>query len=357
MGFARPIPQLQLGRRPAEPGGSEEVDLMKTINRRSISRRAWIVFTVCSAMLLGGTHVATAQETLLYSFEPDLEGFFTEPPVAMTVSHETSGLGSTNGSNSMKVTHVRFNGFAGARTTNIQPGFLDPLGIDFLRFDLTNTNRFSPPDAVAGEDPTFANMSLTFFGDLPGNPTSPAQIQYLLVEEAVGNLEPGTHTIEIDLRNDAGALGSGGGLNVDTGEIHGYDDWIAAGFVPTLFQIYLNKSVSVSDPRFEWTIYIDNVRVGRDVVGQPGDFNGDGSVDAADYVVWRKNNGTNNALPNDNGLGTPIGPAHYDLWRQYFGLSPGGAAVAGPVPEPASMFLALFVAMFCFGTQRGRPVQ
>ncbi len=51
------------------------------------------------------------------------------------------------------------------------------------------------------------------------------------------------------------------------------------------------------------------------VVGVPGDFNNDGKVDAGDYVTWRKNNGTNNALPNDNGLGVPITSAHYDLSR------------------------------------------
>jgi hypothetical protein len=38
-----------------------------------------------------------AQETLVYSFEPDLEGFFGEPVVAITPSHETSGLGATHG--------------------------------------------------------------------------------------------------------------------------------------------------------------------------------------------------------------------------------------------------------------------
>ena len=50
-----------------------------------------------------------------------------------------------------------------------------------------------------------------------------------------------------------------------------------------------------------------------------GDFNNNGVVDAADYALWRKNQNTNNALPNDNGLGTPVGAAHYDLWSANFG--------------------------------------
>ena len=70
-----------------------------------------------------------------------------------------------------------------------------------------------------------------------------------------------------------------------------------------------------------------------------GDYNDDGTVDAADYVVWRKNEGTENALPND-GLGGTIGSGHYDQWRTHFGeTAPGGAGGTGAVPEPSSMLL------------------
>lgn len=81
--------------------------------------------------------------------------------------------------------------------------------------------------------------------------------------------------------------------------------------------------------------------------GLPGDFNSDGKVDAGDYVTWRKNQNTNNALANDNGLGTPVGTAHYDLWRANFGNPPGAGAGggldgAGAVPEPGSLSLVIF---------------
>ena len=49
-------------------------------------------------------------------------------------------------------------------------------------------------------------------------------------------------------------------------------------------------------------------RYGLDYVPQlTGDFNGDGTVDAADYTVWR------------DGLGTVYTEADYDVWRQHFG--------------------------------------
>jgi hypothetical protein len=73
--------------------------------------------------------------------------------------------------------------------------------------------------------------------------------------------------------------------------------------------------------------------------GITGDYNNNGTVDAADYVVWRKNAGTNNSLPN-NSLPGPIGQEHYDQWRANFGKMAGGAAgIVGGVPEPGSVAL------------------
>ena len=76
----------------------------------------------------------------------------------------------------------------------------------------------------------------------------------------------------------------------------------------------------------------------------PGDFNNDGTVDTGDYVAWRKANGTNNALLNDNGLGVPVGLSHLDLWRQNFGntRSPGSGLAGGAIPEPATILLTIF---------------
>ncbi|WP_425400327.1 hypothetical protein [Aeoliella sp.] len=56
-----------------------------------------------------------------------------------------------------------------------------------------------------------------------------------------------------------------------------------------------------------------------DGVFVPGDFNGDFEVNLADYTVWRNNLGSSEALNNDNNLGTPVGSAHYDLWKSNFG--------------------------------------
>lgn len=84
-----------------------------------------------------------------------------------------------------------------------------------------------------------------------------------------------------------------------------------------------------------------------------GDYNNNGTVDAADYVVWRNNAGTSNPLPNDP-LGGTIGASQYNQWRSHFGQTAGsGAALgAGAVPEPGALVLAICSA--CLGLLRRR---
>jgi fibronectin-binding autotransporter adhesin len=64
-------------------------------------------------------------------------------------------------------------------------------------------------------------------------------------------------------------------------------------------------------------------------VNLTGDYNGNGVVDAADYVVWRK------------GLGTTYTQSDYDAWRAHFGqtASGAGATTNTAVPEPATFAL------------------
>ncbi len=73
--------------------------------------------------------------------------------------------------------------------------------------------------------------------------------------------------------------------------------------------------------------------------GLPGDYNNDGTVNAADYVVWRKNEGTTNMLPNDP-IGGTIDERQFNQWRMNFGNMAGSGASAA-VPEPASVRLLI----------------
>jgi hypothetical protein len=69
----------------------------------------------------------------------------------------------------------------------------------------------------------------------------------------------------------------------------------------------------------------------------PGDFNNNGNVDAADYVIWRRNFGAlNEAALNGNGDNqNGVDNGDYALWRASFSAAGSGAsAVNVTVPEP-----------------------
>jgi hypothetical protein len=97
----------------------------------------------------------------------------------------------------------------------------------------------------------------------------------------------------------------------------------------------------------------------------PGDFNQDGVVDAADYVLWRDTKGQTGAgLPADGNGDQTVNQADYDLWRANFGLrsqiivnSSGGASgslASGVVPEPSNLALLALGGAIVFCAMTGR---
>jgi T5SS/PEP-CTERM-associated repeat protein len=79
--------------------------------------------------------------------------------------------------------------------------------------------------------------------------------------------------------------------------------------------------------------------------GLLGDYNRNGVVDAADYVVWR------------SGLGTTYTENDYEVWRSHFGQTAGsGSAVSSgapaATPEPTALTLAAAGALVFAARQR-----
>jgi hypothetical protein len=125
---------------------------------------------------------------------------------------------------------------------------------------------------------------------------------------------------------------------------------VAPGDFRTLSDLNFSSASGNSDGRSSgfnnlgqlvfWARFTDlseGVFVSNAVAHLPGDFNNDGTVDAADYIVWRKTNGTQDG---------------YDAWRAHFGLSlgvgsgsalPSAQPLSAAVPEPISISLAAAV--------------
>lgn len=83
--------------------------------------------------------------------------------------------------------------------------------------------------------------------------------------------------------------------------------------------------------KFSTIVADDTLKITNFQLTLPGDYNGDDSVDAADYVVWRKSNDST--------------PEQFETWREHFGESTLGSGAAAtslgsptsPVPEPTTI--------------------
>jgi hypothetical protein len=161
----------------------------------------------------------------------------------------------------------------------------------------------------------------------------------MLIVEMAGTIKES----EYDALIVAGALALGGTLDVSFIE----------GFAPTLgdsFEIltaaggltgsFATELLPALSGNLFWNINygVNSLVLEVAAPGLTGDYNGDGTVDAADYVVWRK------------GLGTTYTQEHYDLWRASFGAVAADGSSASPltgeplittVPEPHGFVLML----------------
>jgi T5SS/PEP-CTERM-associated repeat protein len=162
----------------------------------------------------------------------------------------------------------------------------------------------------------------------------------------------------------AGALTLGGDLTVavDSGYVPAFGDrfelFTAGGGLVGTFNSAMLPDIPGNlefGLLYGPTSVIMEARIEQNTIGLPGDYNRNGIVDAADYIVWRDRRGSNSSLPNDDTPG--VGADDYDRWRANFGLAGeiivGTASAVHPaVPEPSSFVFALVAILACSLTWR-----
>ncbi len=115
---------------------------------------------------------------------------------------------------------------------------------------------------------------------------------------------------------------------------------------PLGIRLVNRNHVDVIDPVVDLEVDFDAVALDAtpfDPTGLTGDYNNNGSVDAADYVVWRRRLNTSRVLPND-AIGGVVDANQFTQWRMHFGESLGGGAGASvlsrnSVPEPGTLWI------------------
>jgi hypothetical protein len=127
--------------------------------------------------------------------------------------------------------------------------------------------------------------------------------------------------------------------NGDAGQVESLDDFAlsAAGE-------YFVRVMGLSDSVQLYQLEL--LAIATTIVSLEGDYNQNGVVDAADYILWRNSKGQSGASLAADGNGDGIvDDADYGRWRAHFGETRSGAGSAlvslVNVPQPSSAMLLL----------------
>lgn len=177
----------------------------------------------------------------------------------------------------------------------------------------------------------------------------PSVLMLLKMEFLDGSSNPIGTALTLNLR-DAGMTNDLDGGNIEADDwrqftLNGTAPGTAASVRVTIAG--LNMYDSANSPQ---SAFFDDLSLIETTAGVPGDYNGNGTVDAGDYVLWRKGG----PLQNDPTPG--VQAADYTFWRSHFGAPPGSGSGVGAaaVPEPAALFLVLISLAGGFGLCRHR---
>ena len=219
---------------------------------------------------------------------------------------------------------------------NVGPPMLLTLRVDPLsgRVQLHNDN-----DGNATPDPiTFTSYRITSAGNsLDESGWTP------IAEQTVAGFPAGN--------------GSGNGWEAGPGSD---DDELAEWFLTG--QSTLNKggsidlgfaydeSVDAQDLDVQYLLADGSLRSAKVIYGAiggvPGDYSGNGVVDAADYTLWRDHQGQTFQLTNEGAGQTPgmVTIEDYNFWKANFGMSGtgSGTSATAAVPEPGTAILVVF---------------
>jgi hypothetical protein len=177
----------------------------------------------------------------------------------------------------------------------------------------------------------------------PIDPTGTLTVQgdlfHLVGGELAIDLGGTTAGVDYDTLNVLGKVELEGDLHVSLSDISGSpfapalnDSFTILAATQSIIGQFDQITLPILSMGLDWSVGYQPSAVTLSVMAS-ADFNRDGTVDAADYVVWRKNGGTQ---------------AQFNLWRANFGTSAGSSSAANAdsptgttIPEPASALMLI----------------
>jgi hypothetical protein len=84
-----------------------------------------------------------------------------------------------------------------------------------------------------------------------------------------------------------------------------------------------------------------------------GDYNHNGTIDAADYTVWRDSLGSTSKLAADGNGNGMIDAGDFDVWKTHFGQTLSSADAASGIPEPSTAALLIIGCVVALVARRG----
>jgi hypothetical protein len=233
--------------------------------------------------------------------------------------------------------------------------------------------------ALGGENNVYGRILNTNVGDIVATNNSTVFFHHDVTSQGTITVAAGSTAIFLEdlLMNDGTLLADlGGAEGFGHAEVYGQAQLMGAslavgqssGFVPSAGDTFVLLTAGggitgtptlagTTKPTnlLEWDLDVDPNQV--TVSAMPalaGDYNANGIVDTADYVLWRKLlDQAGPGLVADGDDNNVVNSADYDLWRANYGRSiEVGPASAAAVPEPAAAWLVCIAAAISLNRKR-----
>ena len=206
---------------------------------------------------------------------------------------------------------------------------------------------------VAGQGVVNGDLVMSSGTLAPGNDVGRLEItgNLTLGESVVLEIDIGTASEDSDFLSVTGMASLAGSLEVVLKD--GHQPAVGSRFLVATADTIVDTGIGLIGPYakfFKKQIYPNAIVLETIGVGLAGDYNRDGNVDAADYVIWRDTLGSTVDLRADGDGNGRISRADYVVWKDRFGDSTAAGA-STPIPESASWVL-VFVGLMVIAHPR-----